>query len=551
MSLEKKIQKLWQQIKNIPYLERFINNFLSDHQNQAQIYLVGGCVRDALMNRRCQDFDLVVEGLTRDQLGKYLDKQPGKSVDIVSRNFGVFKYKPAGSQSVIDIALPRQDVYSQYGLGHKDVNVKIDQVSIKEDLSRRDFTINAMAINLQNKQLVDLFDGVGDIQRKIIRAVGDPYRRLVDEDPTRMIRAIRFAVSLGFDIEQKTFDCIKQNRHEINRRFIAPDSGEETERVAKEVIAAEFIKGFDKNPARMIELLDESEVYQNIIDPQLIKVWQGLKTTDQPANFHYEGNVWNHTVLALKNIKMLKENQLGLPKSACINLKLAVFFHDWGKVTTIVILPDGQYTYYNHPAESAKMARQFIRYMQLFSPFPKNHRLAVKTDLVAWLAHNHMFPNNTPAHELRDRTVIKYYLEKKRLGRKLLQIGYVDACSSIKAKGPQDFTGIKRSLKKIKEVSARLDEMNRNKKIYPISGKQIKQVMSRILKDKTIDQGALTQINDILHNPKGSPIIGELKELILEDALVSPAAYQKEVKLRSAQRLIENYFQAEYEKKSS
>jgi len=548
MSTDKKIQKLWQQIKNNPYLEQFIDKFLSDHDDSVQIYLVGGCVRDALMNRQCKDFDLVIAGLTRQQLAQYLDQQSGKSVDVVSRNFGVFKYKPAGSQEVIDIALPRQDVYSQYGLGHKDIEVKIDKVSIEDDLSRRDFTINAMAVNLRTQQLLDLFDGVGDIKQKTIRAVGQPRLRMVDEDPTRMVRAIRFAVSLGFAIESNTLNCIKQNRSEINRQFTSPETGETMERVAREVIAAEFIKGFDKDPAGMIELLDETGVYQNIIDPKLVKIWEGLKTTDQPANFHYEGNVWKHTILALRNIKMLKDNQLGLPKTACINLKLAVFFHDWGKVTTIEITPDGQFSYYNHPAESAKMARQFINYMQLFSPFPKNHRLAVKSDVVAWLAHNHMFPNNTPAHELRDRTVIKYYLEKKRLGRKLLQIGYIDACSSIKAKGPQDFTGIKRSIKKIEEVSARLDEINRNKKIYPLTGKQIKSIMTKIIKEKTVEASAIGYINDILNNPKGSPAIGELKELILEDALVNPSQYKGQEKLIPARKLIENFFRVASEK---
>jgi len=551
MSVQTKISRLLSQIKHNQPLFAFIRRFLEDHNNSQDIkmFLVGGCVRDAVMGRRSKDIDIVVTGLNRHQLGNYLDGTQGKSIDVVSRNFGVFKFIPPNGQEPVDIALPRQDIYQAYGLGHKDVEVKFDQVTIAEDLSRREITINAMAIDLNTHELLDLHNGLYDIENKVIRSVGDPYQRFVLEDPTRMMRAIRFAAALNFTIDPKTLACIKKHHPELTKPYIPStisnnSSSQPIERVAKEVIAAEFIKGFAKNPEKMIEILDHTGVYRSILNDELITIWEGMKTTEQPANFHYEGNVWKHTLLSLHNIKNLNKNQLSLTKSADINLKLAVFFHDWGKVNTIKIDDNGQYTYYNHPAESARYAKMFINHMQLYSPFPKNHPLAVKTNLVAWLAHHHMFPNNTPAHELRDRTVIKYYLEKKRWGMKLLQIGYIDACSSIKSQGPQDFTGIKRSLKKIKEVASHLDQMNRKKKIYPVTGLQIKKLIRVMANKADLSPAARKEINLIVNNPKGSPKIGELKELILEDALQNPDHYRgAKMKLISASTIIENFFE--------
>lgn len=166
-----------------------------------EIYFVGGCVRDMFMGNTPKDIDIIVRLLPHNQLLQVLE-QYGK-VDLVGESFGVIKYKDADIE--LDIALPRVDTIDPSKKGHKAIDAQSDhRILLTQDLLRRDFTINAIAIN-QYLQVIDPYNGVDDIENKKIRCV-DEYAFV--DDPLRIMRALQFAVRFEFDIAERTAELM-------------------------------------------------------------------------------------------------------------------------------------------------------------------------------------------------------------------------------------------------------------------------------------------------------------------------------------------------------
>lgn len=235
----------------------FISSFLIDHP-ESQMYLVGGAVRDILLKRKNKnvDFDFVIQNIDSKTIETWFS-QIG-TIDLTGKNFGVFKFMPTNIKSknlpFIDIALPRTETPTKDSKsGYKDFNVSSDKnLPITKDLSRRDFTINAMAIDLRTYKLSDPFNGQKDIEQKTIRAVGDPKERF-DEDMTRIIRAIRFAAELNFSIDKQTLKAIHNKISHINNR--REENGQTHYIVPREVIGLELAKALHNNPTKTINLL--------------------------------------------------------------------------------------------------------------------------------------------------------------------------------------------------------------------------------------------------------------------------------------------------------
>ncbi|MCP4703250.1 MAG: CCA tRNA nucleotidyltransferase, partial [candidate division Zixibacteria bacterium] len=182
---------------------------VTDILQQGHIYEVGGAVRDRLLSQsiEAKDRDYLVCGIPYSNLSRLL-KNYGK-VDLVGRSFGVIKFtqKRNSDPYTFDISLPRKE--HSTGVGHKDFEVLFDPgLSVEDDLTRRDFTINAMAFSLDNKKLIDPLNGQLDLEKRQIRMVSD---QAFPEDPLRMLRAIQFAARLDFSIEPKTLKAIKKN----------------------------------------------------------------------------------------------------------------------------------------------------------------------------------------------------------------------------------------------------------------------------------------------------------------------------------------------------
>ena len=180
--------------------------FLQDLFKQWKVFVVGGFVRDSIMKRPSKDIDILVVHDSLEEVAGVLKKH-GR-IDMVGEHFAAIKFKPKGwNLEPIDVVIPRRDTST--GDGHKDFNVETGKhISLEDDLVRRDFTINAIAIDAENYAVVDPFNGVNDINKKILKAVNPDV--FVD-DPLRMLRGIQFAARFGFDFDNNTWWQIRNN----------------------------------------------------------------------------------------------------------------------------------------------------------------------------------------------------------------------------------------------------------------------------------------------------------------------------------------------------
>ena len=189
------------------------DSVIAEILQEGKIYEVGGAVRDRLLKRPvgAEDRDYLVCGIPYDRLTGIL-KNHGR-VDLVGKSFGVIKFTQRLNKTrhTFDISLPRTEFST--GVGHRDFDIKFNpDLKVEEDLVRRDFTINAMALSLDSMELIDPLDGRSDLEKKQIRMVSP---QAFIEDPLRMLRAVQFAARLEFAIETKTLTAIKQHVKQI------------------------------------------------------------------------------------------------------------------------------------------------------------------------------------------------------------------------------------------------------------------------------------------------------------------------------------------------
>ncbi|PJE76919.1 hypothetical protein COV05_01840 [Candidatus Uhrbacteria bacterium CG10_big_fil_rev_8_21_14_0_10_48_16] len=263
----------------------FIDEFLFAFPN-ANLYLVGGAIRDALLSRTMheRDYDFVVTHLSPSHLEAWF--QTKGELHLVGQHFGVYKFMPTGFTSkdisFIDIALPRTERVAEGSLGgYRDFDVQSDPtLPIETDLARRDFTINAMALDLRHNMLIDPHNGHVDLSHKLLKAVGQPEERFA-EDLTRILRGIRFASELGFDIEPETARAMNTLIEEIHRMR---EVGEKFEYVVpREVIGEEIAKALSRNPVQAVQKLIEHRVIE-ILFPSVHSILQKNPTYLQPLS---------------------------------------------------------------------------------------------------------------------------------------------------------------------------------------------------------------------------------------------------------------------------
>jgi len=283
-----------------------------------EIYIVGGAVRDTLMGRLTNDWDFTTNA-TPEEILKVV---PG---GLYNNEFGtVFTDNPD------DPGRPHEITTFRTEEGYEDFRhpTKISWgKTLEEDLSRRDFTINAMALD-KNLKVIDLYKGQEDIKNKLVRAVGDPNERF-GEDALRMMRAVRIASELGFLIEEKTFEAIKKNALLINK-------------IAKERVKDELFKLIASgNPYDGMLLFRNSGLMQEIL-PELEKCF-GVE--QKSPGRHHVYDVGTHLLMALK-----------FCKSEDTITRFATLIHDIGKPQTYRKLSTGVITFYNHEMVSTKIA---------------------------------------------------------------------------------------------------------------------------------------------------------------------------------------------------
>lgn len=255
-------------------------------------YFAGGCVRDLLMGRPPRDYDIATAA-PPDQIRRLFP-----SAIETGAAFGVFRVLEQGHE--LEIATFRRDIGSADGRHPR----AVEFASAEADAQRRDFTINGMFYDPLNQRLLDLVGGESDIRNRFVRAIGEPEQRF-REDYLRMLRAVRFAAILQFEIESQTLEAIRR---------LAPNIG----KISKERIQYELTLILTEAPkaGRGLRLLKETGLLTEIL-PEVA----AMSGVPQPADYHPEGDVFEHTALML--------DLMPLPRSA--ELAYAVLLHDVGK----------------------------------------------------------------------------------------------------------------------------------------------------------------------------------------------------------------------------
>ncbi len=302
-----------------------------------EVYLVGGFVRDLILNRRNKDIDVMVVGNGID-FAKLISKKLNKKLQIF-KNFGTAMLKTENYD--IEFVGARKESYSKDSR-----NPVVEQGTLVEDLSRRDFTINSLAISLNKKnygEIIDLFSGRADIDKKIIRTPLDPKTTFHD-DPLRMMRAARFASQLDFLVDKNNLEFIKGE----NKRI---------EIISKERINDELNKILmSKKPSVGLKVLKESGLLELIL-PEICDL-QGI---DEIEGKTHKDNFY-HTLKVLDNICENTEN---------LWLRWVALLHDIGKPKTKKFNKKIGWTFHGHEYVGSKMVDKIFRRLKL----PLNEKL--------------------------------------------------------------------------------------------------------------------------------------------------------------------------------
>lgn len=330
-----------------------------------EAYVVGGYVRDLIIGRKSKDVDFVTVG-SGIELAEAVCARLGRGTHLaVFRSYGTAQLKRGDME--LEFVGARKESYHR-----ESRNPVVEDGTLDDDLARRDFTINAMAISVNSDSfgdVIDKYDGLGDIRRRIIRTPLDPDITFSD-DPLRMMRAIRFATQLQFDIYPETFEAIRRNAGRI------------------EIITAERIKDelfkimASPRPSIGWRLLLETGLL-SIILPELARM-KGIDVVD--GRGHKDN--FNHTMLVLDSVASASDKVL---------LRWAALFHDIGKPVTKHYDPARGWTFHNHNFVGAKMVKNIFRRMK----FPLGPDLAYVSKLVEL----HMRPIALVEDEVTDSAV--------------------------------------------------------------------------------------------------------------------------------------------------
>ncbi len=327
-----------------------------------QAYFAGGCVRDLLLGRDPADYDVATDATPQqvmqifpqtfavgEQFGVVLVPESDEETSVLSTTAGQTLARQGKRGNAVEVATFRADVGYSNGRHPDEVRFTKDP---KEDVQRRDFTINGMMLDPATNKILDFVGGQADLQAGIVRAIGDPDRRFA-EDKLRMLRAVRFAARFDYKIDPATMVAIKK---------LAP----KVHQVSCERVRDELTKMLTEGQARRaFELLDESRLLKEIL-PEIA----AMKGVEQPPQYHPEGDVFVHTLLLLDK----------LPAGGSKTLAWGALLHDVGKPATFRVAPD-RIRFDGHVDVGVKMAAEICRRLR-FSNY--------ETDQILSLVDNHM-----------------------------------------------------------------------------------------------------------------------------------------------------------------
>ena len=286
-------------------------------EKNAKAIIVGGSVRDHFLQLPIKDYDVEVYGLESVSTLEEILAQFG-TVNLVGKSFGVVKFTYEGEE--YDFSFPRKEVKT--GEGHRGFDVEVDgSLDFKTAARRRDFTINALGYDIEEKQVIDPFDGLEDIKQKKLRHIDD---NTFVEDPLRVYRAVQFSARFDFTLAEETFGLCKQM---VKKGML--------EELAKERVYMEWEKLLLKSPkpSKGFELMRELGIVEKYF-PEL----HALIDVQQAPKYHPEGDVWIHTMMCVNEMASL----LGEDKKSNLKYMFAILCHDLGKATHTTIDEEGR-----------------------------------------------------------------------------------------------------------------------------------------------------------------------------------------------------------------
>ena len=439
-----------------------------------EAYLVGGCVRDLLMEKNPKDWDLTTNAKPQEIESIF------KEIKTVYENkFGTVTIisipKEEENRTVShEICTEIVQVTTYRSESHYSDNRHPDSVSyetlLDKDLERRDFTMNAIAWDPIKDSIKDIFGGIKDIKDKTIKSVLYPDKRF-DEDALRMLRAIRFSTTLNFAIEKETLASIVRNSEKILK-------------ISSERITDEFLKIIDsKSPALGIDLLQKSNLLRHMI-PELE---QGIGCEQKGAHIY---DVYNHSLHALQH---------SADKNFSTAIRLSALFHDIGKPTTRRYdkIKD-KYTFFGHEVVGARMTKKILDRLKV----PRE-----TSDLVVSMVRNHMFFSDTEQITL---SAVRRIIQKVKPEHiwELMNIRECDRVGMKKTEAPY----------RLRKYHAMIEEVMHD----PISVGQL-----------CIDGSYMIEV---LHMKPG-PRMGWILHALLEEILDTPELNTKEILTEKIKKL--------------
>ena len=455
------------------HLSHPIFKTIADCANQLGVdaYVIGGFVRDIYLGRESKDIDVVTIGKGI-ELAELVHKQLGEEAHLsVFKNFGTAQVKFGDLE--VEFVGARKESYNRDS--RKPI---VEDGTLENDQDRRDFTINALAIGLSKSnfgKLLDPFNGVGDIENKILRTPLEPEVTYSD-DPLRMMRAIRFSSQLGFTIEKESLDAISKNKARISI-------------VSKERITDELNKIIlSPIPSVGFKLLFDTGLL-HLIFPEMVKLY-GVETINGKS---HKDNFY-HTLEVLDNTAK-KSNNLWL--------RWAAILHDIAKPATKRFEPEHGWTFHGHEDKGARMVPKIFESLRL----PLNEKMKCVQKLVLL----HLRPIVLAKTEITDSAIRRVLFEAGDDVDDLMALCEAD----ITTKNPNK---VKRYLQNFELVREKLKELEEKDKIRnwqpPVSGEEIMEIfnlapckkvgdLKNALKDAILDgvipnerEAALTFLSD-------------------------------------------------------
>ncbi len=284
------------------------------HQAGGKLYLVGGAIRDEIMGKEIYDKDYAVTGIEKEQFITLFPEAHSRG-----KSFEVFDIEGA------EFALARTE--RKVGLGHKEFETKTSKdITIEEDLARRDITINAIAKETLTGKIIDPFNGISDIKSKTIRATTSAFI----EDPLRVYRVARIAAKTGFSVENRTLELMESLKQELNT-------------LSKERVFNEFEKALETDkPSIFFNVLRNA----NVLDVHFKEIYDLIGSL-QPVEYHPEGDSYDHTMIVVDKAATLTKDT---------SIRFAALVHDLGKGVT----PKSMYPHhYGHDEKGIEIVQKF------------------------------------------------------------------------------------------------------------------------------------------------------------------------------------------------